>query len=394
MEKQLSLFDILSKAKDTDVNLENIYKEVLRYKNIVNRIPTGVQIELLPVCNFNCKFCYVKMTYEEVKSSNHHVMGIEEWKWYIDELTKLETAKVTFSGGECTLHPDFIKIYEYAYQKGFDINLITNGSCITDEIIALFEKYPPSKINVTLYGMNKDTYERNCGAGFAFDRVIKNIHLLNEKGFNISLNYTVGKENFCDLEKAINFAQKNEITLLPTNALYNVGKCNEQIINEEYVDNKIFDKIAFRYFSSQMNMSFDEYEKAYLYSYVEPQSSNMPGLTCNAGRCGFDINWKGYVRPCANFDFIQFDPRKLGFRKCWKKLVEWADQVPILEECEECIFQAKCRRCAALHYGDMGEFGKVSPRFCFKVLHPIEAATAQAEYNRMHSKKQRNQTNE
>ena len=39
--------------------------------------------------------------------------------------------------------------------------------------------------------------------------------------------------------------------------------------------------------------------------------------------------------------------------------------------------------CPALHYGDMGEFGKVSPRFCFKKLYPEEAAASQARYDQM-----------
>ena len=82
-----------------------------------------------------------------------------------------------------------------------------------------------------------------------------------------------------------------------------------------------------------------------------------------------------------------------GMEKCWEMIVQWADNVPALAECVNCIFRYKCRRCVALHFGDMGEFGKVSPRFCFKVLYPEAAAKMQAEYDRRQAEKANQETN-
>lgn len=381
--KKLSLFDLLSQAEASEkkVDLSRLYGEVLAQKSNAARQPLAAQMELLPLCNFRCKFCYVRMSPAELAQSGGRLLRFADWKWYIDEACKLGVSSVTFTGGECTIHPDFLQIYEYAYEKGLQVGMISNGSMITDEILALFDRCPPSKIYITLYGMSADTYAALCGDGAAFARVMANIDRLRTHKFNVILNYTAGKENFGDLETALAFAREKKLTILPTNALQLQGKCDAQTLQAELVDYYAYQKIEHRHLSLLREEPFEAYERRYFSTFYDPVPSEAPrGLGCNAARCMFTVSWQGRMKPCANFDLFTVDPRETGMQAAWEQLVAWADQVPVLEECETCIFQPKCRRCAALHYGDMGEFGKVSPRFCFKVLHPKEAAQMQADY--------------
>ncbi len=385
MAEKLSLFNLLSQAQDDgrNVDMAKLYGDVLVRKSLQMRKPLAIQLELLPICNFNCKFCYVKRTPQEIEESGNHILRFDEWKYYIDESAKLGASSITFTGGECTLHPDFIELYKYAYNKGFQVGIISNGSCITEEIINTFKEYPPSKVYITLYGMSADTYERNCSNGAAFEKVMSNINRLIENGFTVILNYTAGQENFCDLEKALAFARKKELAIFPSDALINKDKCDDETLEKELVNHKKYREIEHKHLSILRNIDYNEFEKSYFSSFSQPVPASEPGLQCNAGRCSYTVNWMGKMKPCANFDIYQVDPRDIGFEESWNKLVEWADSIPLLNDCENCIFQTKCRRCAALHYGDMGEFGKVSPRFCFKKLYPEEAAASQARYDQM-----------
>lgn len=384
-EKKLSLFDLLSQAEAAggNVDMAKLYGDVLIRKSSKMRKPLAIQLELLPVCNLNCKFCYIRMTPEEVKKSGNHIMRFDEWKHYIDESVRLGTSSVTFTGGECTIHPDFLSLYEYAYCKGLEVGIISNGSCITDEIITLFKKFPPSKIYITLYGMSSETYEKTCGNGTAFKKVMLNIDRLHDNGFTVILNYTAGQENFCDMEAVLAYAREKKLAIFPTDALTNSGRCDESVLERELVNYKKYRILEHQHLSILKGIPFEEFEKSYFSGFSEPIGAEGKGLQCNAGRCSFTVNWLGKMKPCANFDSFQVDPRETGFEVAWNKLVEWADSIPLLEECEDCIFQPKCRRCAALHYGDTGEFGKVSPRFCFKKLYPKEAAKMQARYDTM-----------
>ena len=386
----MSLYDLLSKTEkersgqDDSVKIARIYNHYLSAKSNEIRQPKSIQLELLPICNFSCSFCYIRKSYDDLEAKGQHILRFDEWKYIIDEALKLGIDGISFSGGECTLHPDFIKIYKYAYENDLQISLITNGSCITDEIINMFVQYPPSNIRITIYGISADTYERTCGNGAAFEKVMSNIARLTEKGFTVILNYTAGKDNFCDMEAILAFAREKRLSIVPTDALINCGNCNDEILDEELVDYKEFSRITHKHLCAVTKQDYYEYEKSYYTSFVVPKKSdNEKGLLCSAGKSLIFINWQGLMTPCVGFEEVSFDPFNNSFLECWKQVMKWTDTVPALKECEECIFQLKCPRCFALHYGDMGEFGKVSPRFCFKKLYPEEAAASLAKYEEM-----------
>ncbi|MBQ6381623.1 MAG: radical SAM protein [Clostridia bacterium] len=381
---KISLYDLLSQAQGKEkVNMQQLYGDVLVRKSIQKRIPLSVQFELLPLCNFSCKFCYVRMTAQEVEQSGNHIMRFADWKEQIDGARSLGASSMTFTGGECTIHPDFIDIYEYAYNCGMQVCMISNGSNITEEMLDLFRRCPPSKIFITLYGMSEKAYADTCGNGAAFEKVIQNIQTLKALGIHLILNYTAGKENFADMEAVLAFGREQKMEVIPTNALIHKDKCTADTLQNELVDYYDYLKLEHQHLSILRGKSFEAFEESYFSSFFEPIPAEEGGLQCNAGRCTYTVNWLGKMKPCANFDFPQYDPRKIGFESAWKKIVEWADSVPLLEECESCIFQPKCRRCAAMHYGDMGEFNRVSPRFCFKKLFPQQAETMLAKYEQL-----------
>ncbi|MEE0875638.1 MAG: radical SAM protein [Ruminococcus sp.] len=386
MDNKISLFDLLKQAENAKVSVSDkakLYSDVLVQKSITNRRPLAIQLELLPVCNFNCKVCYIRMTFDEVKQSGQRVLRFEDWKYYIDAAAELGVYSITFTGGECTIHPDFIQIYQYAYQKGIQVGMISNGSSITPEIMDLFENCPPTKVYITLYGMSNDTYERFCGVR-AFDKVMRNIDALRSKKINVILNFTVGKENLYDLEKALRFARDNQIAIFPNNSLQVSRKFTTEALEREGADYYLYEKLEHEHLSKYYHMSFEEFENGFLGDVSIPYfDEQTKGLHCNAGRCMFTVNWKGEMQPCASIYWYTQNPHEVGgIEQAWENLVAWADEVPALEDCKTCIFQHKCRLCVALHYCDMGEYGKVSPRFCFKALHPKEAAKLQTEYDR------------
>ena len=383
MEQNLSLYERLSKADDS--NKAGIFYHYLSQQANKLKKPNSIQLELLPLCNFNCSFCYVRKTNDELEKSGQHILRLNDWKYYIDESKKLGVNAVTLSGGECTIHPDFKEIYEYAYKQQMRLSIITNGSCITDQIFQLFEKYPPEKIAITMYGMSRKTYERTCGNGAAFEKVLFNIDRLKHRGFNVLINYTAGKDNFCDMEEVLNYARKNHLSAFPMDALMASENCSN-IVENGIVDHKEYRKILNKHYSALYNIPLEDYENYIFNSYFIQTEHHKKGLPCSATKSMISINWLGMMIPCVTFNMIQFDPRLLGFENCWEQIKTWGSEVPILQECEDCIFQTKCALCPALHYIDTGEFGKVSSRFCFKKIYPEEAAKIQALYESQKSK--------
>ena len=93
-----------------------------------NRFLYTAFFQLTPVCNLRCRMCYARLGPRDIARRGKRILRFEQWKWYIDEAVKEGLTELSLTGGECTLHPDFREIYAYAYDRGLQITVLTNGS--------------------------------------------------------------------------------------------------------------------------------------------------------------------------------------------------------------------------------------------------------------------------
>lgn len=78
-------------------------------------------------CNDNCIFCY-RGNIEEPELTLNQIKGI------IDKIHNGGYRKLRISGGEPLLRNDIVQIIDYAFKKGFTIQLATNGSLLTEKL--------------------------------------------------------------------------------------------------------------------------------------------------------------------------------------------------------------------------------------------------------------------
>ena len=57
------------------------------------------------------------------------------------------------TGGEIFLRPDFLDLYTPLTRMGLVVNLFTNGTLISDRVAARLAEAPPSRTEITLYGV-------------------------------------------------------------------------------------------------------------------------------------------------------------------------------------------------------------------------------------------------
>lgn len=359
------------------------YSIAIQRRARAKRYLKTVYLQLIPLCNLNCRMCYARMAGDELTSSGKHVLSFTEWKWYIDQIVEMGVLDLVITGGECTIHPEFKKIYAYAYDKGLEMNIMTNCSFIDDELFELWMEKPPACISVTVYGGSFDTYKKLCGKGSAYKQVFRNIERLREKNFFLKLKYTVVRENIDDLFFVHDYFYKRKQRLIFDQTLMNFNKCTENVIEAEQVSEaEIESKRQVWYNKNGLNSEKNVDDVALYERTIKIMSTpddTDKGLRCSAGRSACHITWEGLMTPCVSFDAFSIDPKKLGFRESWEKLVSWSDEVPRLTECEQCLFQWKCKNCVAVHYNDLKEFGKPSPRLCWKRNHSEEAERIQKE---------------
>src|SRR5207302_5981554 len=111
----------------------------------------------------------------------------EEHFRVLDELVEMGCFWILYTGGEIFARKDFLEIYTYAKQKGFLITLFTNGTIINEQIADYLKEWPPFAIEITLYGRTRETYEAQTAVPGSYDRCLRGIRLLKERGLPLKL---------------------------------------------------------------------------------------------------------------------------------------------------------------------------------------------------------------
>lgn len=169
-------------------------------KALSERIPLGGSIEPTLRCNLKCAHCYVTC------DPNRKEMTYKEICHILDEITEAGCLWLLITGGEPLVRNDFLDIYTYAKKKGLIITLFTNGTLITPQIADYLRDWPPFSVEITLYGITKEIYEKVTGVSDSFHRCMKGIHLLLERKIPIALKtmvMTLNKDEIWNIKKYI-----------------------------------------------------------------------------------------------------------------------------------------------------------------------------------------------
>ena len=363
---------LFNRLKEADGSFKT-YAEVLSGLERQQLYLGNAYLQLTPLCNFSCTMCYAKMTLEEVQKSGQKILGFDEWKVYLDRFYEMGVSDISLTGGECTIHPDFEKIYTYAYDLGFGIAILTNGSQISDELYELFIEKPPTCIAVTVYGSKEETYLKMCGNREAYSKVFRNVVRLIQSGFNVKVKYTIVQENINDLQEVYNFFKGYGIQLKYQTHLLKFNNANEETISKVVVDEEEIKKVEKKMFGEKFQTDIDDYDAIAVKAYRNRLKLPKTGVRCAAGQSICHIRWDGQMTPCVSLETCVKDPRIIGFEKAWKSMNQWAQTAAVIEECDHCIHLLKCPSCIALHYNDTNVEGIPSPRLCWKRNHPEEA---------------------
>jgi radical SAM protein with 4Fe4S-binding SPASM domain len=147
-------------------------------------------LEVTRRCPLECQHCYNNLAMSDLAARNRELTK-EEYFAILDELADMGVIWLLFTGGEIFARKDFLEIYTCAKEKGFLITLFTNGILINEKIADYLREFPPFAIEITLYGRSKETYEALTQLPGSYERCMRGILLLLDRGLPLKLK-TVG----------------------------------------------------------------------------------------------------------------------------------------------------------------------------------------------------------
>ncbi|MBO4676389.1 MAG: radical SAM protein [Oscillospiraceae bacterium] len=152
-------------------------------------------------CNFACPYCY-----EKARTGHMSTEIQDALVDYVCE--KLEQGArdvdLTWYGGEPLLYPDVIDrvtgriagAVRTANAK-LGCTMVTNGSLLTPDIVAMLQRNEINSIQITLDGMAENHNARRPfrNGGGSFDRIVSNLSLFAGTGIRVNVRMNVDRKN-------------------------------------------------------------------------------------------------------------------------------------------------------------------------------------------------------
>lgn len=346
--------------------------EYLHKKAAKMKIPLNGTFELTPLCNMDCRMCYVRMSKEQQEKISP-LYTASEWIKLGADAKERGMMYLLLTGGEPFLRSDFKNIMQGLHKMGFVITINSNGTLIDEEVISWLKETPPVRINITLYGASDATYERLCRNPKGFTMVTKAIRLLKEAGILVKLNCSLTPYNVCDLEEMFAFAKKEGLVLQATSYMFPPLRRDEKMIGK---NNRFTEKEA-AYYAAKIDAlqkgedNFVQYVKAQNWENLKCEHNNdcieieNNKISCRAGKCSFWVTWDGKMYPCGMINGEKAcNVFQTGFDRAWDVTQQMAEEICLPSKCSNCGLKGHCRACAAMALTESGKFTEVPKYRC------------------------------
>ena len=341
----IDLLEELDREGITGYRKQKIYK---RYLNLRARMRGQVYsggFELTPLCNFDCKMCYVHLNREQMEREAK-LMSVQQWIDIMGQAVDAGLMHADLTGGECLSYPGFKEVYLYLRSRGVEVSVLTNGQLITEEMADFFAMYPPSVVQITVYGSDEDAYEAVTGRR-AFADVRAAIRRLKERNISVFLPITPNRYMQKDTHALLEFLRSQQVRYgIGTGSLparHNTGRTISTYAPETelYVKLHLDEQQHLR--NCQASGDAQQTRVDYIPTGFQPTSK----IPCSSGLCTFHINWKGEMSPCIPFHSIHRSVPEYGFENCWNWIRQQMARYEPPEECANCANRTVCVSCPA-----------------------------------------------
>lgn len=285
-------------------------------------------------CNLHCPFCIRK------NLSSNYDMSLETIDEILDVAPSLfNVGAIIITGGEPTLHPNFINIVDKACKKYPFVIVNSNGTFDKNIANVLLGRMSKNLfVQISLDG-TKTTHDTLRGKG-CYDKTISNIKYLGCRKEHLFISTTVSNKNINDV------LQMPEV--LET-LRFNYWKVSqEQTYNpniDELLDSDVWNKFVDRLIEKCQFKLF--IKKMYNFTLMEAYLKRGVDLNNCIRNCGFGkeniyFNSRKDFLYCSCTDKVIGNLASDGPEKIREKLMNFSIEIPKSSICYNCKFKIIC----------------------------------------------------
>ena len=362
-------------------NNYSVRKSYSEFKLWERKLPIlrHLDIELTERCNNACLHCYINLP-ENNDDALSNELSTEEWKHIIQQAVDLGALSIRLTGGEPLLRQDFQELYIFARKAGLKVKIYTNGRLISPGLVELFSRIPPmEKIEITVYGMHPDSYDKSACSPGAFQEFQNGISLLINKKIPFVVKWALLPPNRHEVQEfeewAMNLPGMDEIpgyaAFFDLRGRRDVPSRNRLIENIRLTPDEGLEFLT---------RDADRYKKNTIEFCTHIMGSTGEQLfDCGAGKSGC-VDAYGRYQPCMLLrdPNLSYDLRNGNLRDALENFFPGLKEIratnpQYLERCSKCFLHGLCEQCPAKSWSEHGTLDTPVEYLC-------QIAHKQAEY--------------
>ncbi|HKO03097.1 MAG TPA: radical SAM protein [Candidatus Acidoferrales bacterium] len=321
------------------------------------RIPVEASIEVTRRCPLECLHCYNNLPMND-RAARSEELTLEEHRRLLDELAEAGCLWLLYTGGEVFARADFPEIYRSAKAKGFLITIFTNGTLITPRVADMLAEWRPFGIEITLYGATRETYEALTQIPGSYERCMRGVRLLVERGLPLKLKTVPTTVNLHEVYAMKRFAEEDLGVEFKFDPLVNPRiDCSASPLGVRLSPEEV---VALDFHDAQRE---GEYRRMATAEASMDRGMNVEAghvYFCGGGMTSLAVDPAGRMSICVLSQRETYDWRRGSLREAWENFFPRVRLKPKTRptKCDACRIQSLCGMCPAngeLENGDPEE---------------------------------------
>ena len=335
------------------------------------RVPLSFDLEVTARCNNNCRHCYINLPAGDVEAKQKE-LSLAEISDIADQAVALGALSCLITGGEPLLRKDFADIYIALKRKGLLVSVFTNACLVNEDYVALFKKYPPRDIEVTVYGVTEETYEKVTGKPGSYAAFRRGLDLLLNNGLKVRLKAVALRSNLHELPAIAAFCRQHTNDYFRFDPLLHLRHDVDPLRNKDIIGERLSpaEIVAVEQADDERARALEkDCDKFIMPEFAHHQCDHL--FHCGVGKLSFVVSYNGIFRLCADLwhpDCI-YDLRQGSLAQAWNELGPRVRELrstnsEFLDRCRCCPVVNLCLWCPAHAYLECGQMDGWSEYFC------------------------------
>lgn len=344
-------------------------------KTETKRVPFSFELEVTGRCNNNCRHCTINLPAGD-RAAKGRELSLKEIAKIVDKAVSMGALWGLITGGEPFLREDFADIYLHMKRRGLLVSVFTNGTLVSEEHVNLFKHYPPRDLEVTVYGVTRETYEKVTRKAGSFEAFTRGLDLLLESGIPVRLKAMALRSNFHEIPAMAQLCRestKDFFRLDPFLHLRYDGNTerNEEIRAERLSPGEIASLEASD--PERLEALQQSCKRRIAGNGCNPRCDHL--FQCGAGLDSFNVSFDGIFRLCPSLwhPGSVYDLKVGGLKEAWEAFVPKVREGrtnarTFLESCRICPIADLCLWCPGNAHLETGLMDGPVDYFC-RVAH-------------------------